>query len=295
MNEDSMNEEGEKEGKAGLDMQDPLFLVGEIAQSVDLHPQTVRYFDSRGVVVPYKDKNTGRRKYSIYDLYKITLRSQYQNLGFSVAETEEIFKKTKLEEIISGLHVKERELENERLDLELRQAGLQNMLERMERIETCSGRYRYLDKPAMWRHPHMKDGKVLMDTGSVQARKAGMERMPLSVYSFHFDHADIAGGPGPEVCRWDMALPAPYAELTGFHKIPGAYLEPERRCLYTVFEQEGTLLLTWDVISQETKSFLDGNGLVLCGDVEGTIIINTLDEKRRQKRYFEVWLPVEAK
>ena len=277
------------------DMTNPQYFVGEVSNLVGAHPQTVRYFDSIGVAKPVKSKDTGRRRYSVYDIYKITLRSQYKNMGFSPLETENILKQGSIENMLSKVKRKEEDLKLEKQKLELRQAGMSNLMERLERIEPCLNRFLYMKKPAMWRHVHIKEGEFADDKDSIDARVLGAKSMPLCVYSFHFDYGDIQKDPEGNQYRWDLAIPAPYAEEVGFDKIPGTYFEPEKMCLYTVFQIEGTETVRWSMISHRLEPFMEINRLELCGDVEGTIIVNMYDEQDCQKRFFETWIPVRDK
>ncbi|NLW69905.1 MAG: MerR family transcriptional regulator [Eubacteriaceae bacterium] len=283
MTEDKINE---------LDMNQPRFLVGQVASLIGVHPQTVRYFDSKGIAIPQKDSATGRRKYSMYDIYKITLRNQYQNIGFSVAETEELFKREDIGKIVEELGNKKSELEQVRLALEMKQAGIAHLMERMERIDFCLNKCFYMKKPAVWRRTHIINGKYAEDEGSLQARRLGIKNMPLCVYSYHFDYEDILSDPGGINYRWDMTLPDEYASKIGFDKIPGSYYEPEKQCLYTIFIVEGTLPIRWEMIENIVGDFMKSNNLSLAGDVEGTIIINTYDEQASQKRYMDAYIPV---
>lgn len=84
-------------------MDSPRFKIGEVSEALSMPRQTIRYFEDMGLVVPIRNKESNHRRYSIYDVYKMTIRKQYKNIGVSIAETETIFKTTRAEDIFNIL------------------------------------------------------------------------------------------------------------------------------------------------------------------------------------------------
>ena len=71
------------------DMSYPQYTVHDVSALTGLTPQTIRYYDSIGVVVPQRGAQ-GQRLYSYYDVLNLVRRSLYKAQGFSLQETEQV-------------------------------------------------------------------------------------------------------------------------------------------------------------------------------------------------------------
>lgn len=56
---------------AGIDIELPVFSVGQVAELADIHPQTLRQYDRLGLIVPDRTDG-GTRRYSLRDLDRLT-------------------------------------------------------------------------------------------------------------------------------------------------------------------------------------------------------------------------------
>ena len=55
---------------AGLDIELPVFTVGQVGQLANIHPQTLRQYDRLGLIVPERTEG-GARRYSLRDLDRL--------------------------------------------------------------------------------------------------------------------------------------------------------------------------------------------------------------------------------
>lgn len=281
-------------------MSRPTFKVGEVSTLLGMPNQTIRYFDKEGVVVPFSDPRTGHRMYSVYDIYKISMRRQYKNLGISVADTKDILNGNDIEAIKDKLAISARELAREKLLTELRCESLDIFRERIQRIPQNLYRYTFRPRPARWHHLHMRDRQLVNSPNCTEARRIAMDFMPLSVYTFRFskEQCDLYFSKErpttvPPHLEWDVTFDSPYAERVGFDKIDTAFYVPEvQGCVYTVFKQLETCYLDIEQL-RPAMTHLKEHNLLLNGDVCGNIIINYSNDQGENERFFEAWLPVE--
>lgn len=88
-----------------------MYKIGELSKLSNIPVETLRYYDSEGILPPDKiDEFTGYRYYSaakLSDCYRILTLKE---LGFSLSEIKELFEmpKEKISELVSA---KEKELE----------------------------------------------------------------------------------------------------------------------------------------------------------------------------------------
>lgn len=57
--------------EAGLNVERPIFTVGQVAQVADIHPQTLRQYDKLNLIVPRRTPG-GARRYSLRDVDRLT-------------------------------------------------------------------------------------------------------------------------------------------------------------------------------------------------------------------------------
>ena len=273
----------------GFDFSNQKYTTGEVATLLGLHPQSVRYFDKVGIITPNRNNENHRRSYSIYDMYVLTLRSNYQRLGFSVRETEEILNNASFSDISEKMREKVRLLQK-KIDLDsFLVEGLKQQQETLDSIHLLMNRYFFRLLPAAWRHAHIRDQEFCSDPDSCNARKIAVQMMPYSRYSFRFSLEEINSGTQP-LYRCDVSVPEKAAVFYDFHRIPGTWYVPSRLCIYTILRLESLRAPEWNDLLM-VRSYVAENHLHIDGDIFGDILISVI-ENGVQARYFEVWIPV---
>ena len=267
----------------------PRYKVGELARTYGIHPQTLRYFDQRGLVQPTRNRETGQRYYSNFDMQRITLRMQYRNLGCSVEETNRIFQGCELAEMDEVLDQCETRMAEECRLLEIKERGLCRLRERLNKIRTHQGRYFFEKRPAMWQHIHMVNGTLVKREDATEVRQLLLDTMPLSFYSFAFEPTPPAEDPNSYL--WNIAAEEADAALLGFNRIPTAEYVPGEHCVYTIFSIKGEAPVSRRSLDA-AMDFLAHNRLEVSGTIYGTAIIELGGSDAENTRYFEVWIPV---
>ena len=278
--------------KKKIEMGEAIYSVGEVSKLLGIPKQTIRYYDNEGVVVPKKNPITGERSYSTYDAYKITIRKQYRNLGLSVNETEKIFNEYDKEKIIDTLDDCEKKLREEKRKLEIYIEGVNNLKEKIKRVNAYLNKCYLMKRPSMYRHIHMIDNEFTRDENSIKSRIMAMETMPLSTYSFKLEfneereeYLDL---------KWDLAIESKYGDLTTFKNLNSTYFVEEEDCIYTIFEVKEKFNVTIDSLNY-AKRYIEMNDMKMYGTIYGNSIFSDKDKIEGQRRYFEAWIPVKNK
>lgn len=95
------------------------FNIGEISDFFKLPSSTLRYWEEKGILHPYKNPENQYREYSLSDLMSISDIIFYKNLGISLKQIREIDSATPLEHK-TLFQNKIYQLETEKLELEKR-------------------------------------------------------------------------------------------------------------------------------------------------------------------------------
>lgn len=99
----------------GLPENEPCFVISVAAKMVDLHPQTLRYYEKAGLIDPHR--TSGRvRLYSRRDIQKLRKVSRLtDDLGVNLAGVEVILNMSERIKELQNKLVKARKSENEKI------------------------------------------------------------------------------------------------------------------------------------------------------------------------------------
>lgn len=153
------------------DMSYPQYTVHDVSVLTGLTPQTIRYYDSIGVVVPQRGAQ-GQRLYSYYDVLNLVRRSLYKAQGFSLQETEQVLSGAITPRLGALLEEKRADIEEKQRALRLAQLNLDRLSAQLDRLGVCRGRVMYLERPACWHVPYSRDG------GTSALKRRAAQRTP---------------------------------------------------------------------------------------------------------------------
>ena len=100
------------EARAGIDRDKPLYVISVAAELVDMHPQTLRLYERKGLIEP--SRSAGKtRLYSQRDIEQLReIRRLTQELGVNLAGVEEIIKlRRKLDQLQDNMENRITELQ----------------------------------------------------------------------------------------------------------------------------------------------------------------------------------------
>ncbi len=273
------------------------YRIGEVAGMLGMHPQTIRYYDKAGIVLPGEKNHKNERLFASYDVYMIMIRKQYQNMGFSIEETEKIFNENDLKDLAESLEDKIAENERELLKKRYCLDGMKQLKELVESIPVFYQRCFYRVRPPRWHHLHLREDILENTDNGTLARKIGMEAMPLCRHTLGIKQSDIDAKEHPVSTYCDLTLEQKYAEFYGFDRIPTAFFVEPQPCIYTIFKVDAYDSVKWSYLAY-VEQFMAANRLELNGDVQLVTIANTFERTNGEKdryRYFEGWVPFKNK
>ncbi len=272
----------------------PSYRVGELAKLLSMHPQSVRYFSKVGLIQPIKQTNKKEKRYASYDAYKIMVRKQYSNMGFSVEETEQAFSSYTMRKLDKKMVKKIEEKEHMIQVQERILTGMKQLQDTIEHVAFFENRCFFRIRPATWHHLHLKNDHLYETSSAIAARKIAMNCMPLCRHSITIKKEDILTQDLPESTYCDLTINKENAEFFDFSQLEEAFFVPEQTCIYTCCKIDAFDSVNWSYLSHVDR-FLIENNLKINGNAEFLPILNPLiaDEDASERyRYFEVWIPV---
>ena len=115
-----------------LDSDRGVFMISVAAQLANMHPQTLRMYEARGLIEPQRSPK-GTRLYSQEDVEKLRrIQEMTAELGLNLAGVERVLR---LEEEIETMHARIEQIELEALQAQMRLATELEELRRSYRAE----------------------------------------------------------------------------------------------------------------------------------------------------------------
>ena len=68
------------------------YSIGTMAKLMGISSEAIRYYESRNIISPVRDPETGYRYYNTWDFHMLLRARHYQNYGFSLEEIAELFR-----------------------------------------------------------------------------------------------------------------------------------------------------------------------------------------------------------
>lgn len=276
------------------------YKIGDVSKILGISPDLVRYYEKKGVVSPVKNKSNDYRYYETRDTNFLIDCLFYKNFGFSIEETAELVRNCSMDEISHRFDANERQLEEtiRRSQLLLRRS--REYRETVAGIPAHLGQCSFRERPAciyyINRHNQVYNTEPRMQAVTQQ----WLKYLPFSRRSFIVPQNALLSASPADDFQWGFSLSEDYAAILGASAEPPVMRIPAQHCVYTVFSSPDSSFSPRYL--DYAVAFIREQGLSLCGDVYGNLLISSREDgplaltpgQPQLAGYFEAWLPVSA-
>lgn len=272
------------------------YKIGDISKLFGIPAQTLRFYEEKGILTPYRDETDGYRYYNAWDVNYLLDTMYLRSLEFPLPDTESILNELSVAEICDKYMEQEslilHKIEHYRKVLDILTAHRQ----RIQGIDSRLGRHVFCRSREMIFHRHRLRYSFQSLTGAdlknlkkelTRWTELIMECQPtflIPLDGLKQNKADASYWWG-----WSMS-PALAVEKEIKPVLPNEYL-PSVDSICTIFAagEKGSFMKAF--YEQVYTKILE-EGYRITGSPYGRLIIKEHAEERFQ-RYFEVWVPVE--
>lgn len=107
-----------------------MYRSGEVAKILDIHVETLRYFESIGIVQPKKKKRNNYRYYDDWDIYFLLDYKRYRSFEFSAEESRALCHDDGLPMFQAQFEEKHREIQRKALQYKILSEMMEQKLEK---------------------------------------------------------------------------------------------------------------------------------------------------------------------
>lgn len=266
------------------------YSIGTMANLLGISAEAIRYYESKNIIRPIRDPETGYRYYTTWDFHMLLRARHYQNYGFRLEDVARLFRSQDLLEIQEQMKHQEAAIEQEIV----RQINLLKRIrqsqEMMKDAAESIGVYRIEQRPGIYRMNTQKNYTLFHSKEELELISKWTEKEPFVYSCAVFYKENIHKG----MTDFDfgMGLNEEYAGFLEVEESELVQYYPPCLCVHTCVPSRSSQYLSIDSL-KEGLDYLKEKGLTLKGDIVTQVVCMTKPEEE----YFNwhiVWFPIEA-
>ena len=264
------------------------YSIGTMARLLGISAEAIRYYESRNIIQPVRDPETGYRYYNTWDFHMLLRARHYQNYGFSLEEVADLFRSRDLPGIQEQMGMQEAGIQREivrQINLLKRIRQSQAMLE--DAVNSV-GQYRIEERPGIYRMNTQKNYTLCRSKEELKLIEEWAGKTPFVYSCAVFYEEEIRKG--ETGFDFGMGLNEEYAQFLEVEETDQVQYYPPCLCVHTCLPSRSGQYLSLNSL-KDSLDYLKSNGLELQGD----IVTQVVCMPKPEDEYFNwhiVWLPI---
>ncbi|MGN0356923.1 MAG: MerR family transcriptional regulator [Blautia sp.] len=271
------------------------YKIGEVSKILKMPPESIRFFEQKGVLKPHKDNSNRYRYYTVWDINRLLEYRKYRELGFSLNEAIEIIKSTDFQKFDEMLKKKQKEAEEQALYYELKAIKLKNHYNILKKAQLLVGEYSVVTRPACYYYINRYfDGTEYMFLNADETEGTFdllMEHYTFAENIYRVKQEWFHDEQETEEFQWGLMIQKRWIDALNLDILPQLTYAPPVKALYTFIQTSGKVPFSPKQLVPAME-YIKQNGYRLAGDILG-IWIASVQEQGEEYRYMEVWIPIE--
>ncbi len=266
------------------------YKIGEVARMLGLPNDTLRYYESRGIVTPQKDEESGYRYYDAWDLNYLLDSKWYRSYDFPLTDVVQMINGDNLETFTARCLKRENELLHIIYDYQQKLNSLALFCQRVSNLKSELGRFRTVHSPALVYQRQRVKYSFICDEEALALMKKWTDLMPFVNHTFIVPKYSSGEEKFDEYC-WGYSLSPEDSIHYKIDIVPPVEYIPPLKSIHTVFSAGGRGTFMQSLKSQVIDKVLE-MGHTITHPPIGHLIVRT-HEDNKLVRFFEVWIPIE--
>ena len=265
------------------------YKIGEVSRMYGLPNDTLRYYESRGIITPRRSEESGYRYYDAWELNYLLDCVWYRSYDFSLSDVEQMVNKDDLPAFLARCRKRETELIRAVAEQQRLLKSLVLHRQKLARIPQELGQFRVEDSPVMIWQRQRHQGELEKGVSADSIRQ-WTEHMPFVRHTFVMPEIKPTRGEFSDYC-WGFSLTPEELELFHMEIAETAEYIPSFQSVYTVFSAggEGTFM---DAFNSQVIAPIKAKGYQIPRPPVGNLLVR-VHENGEMRRFFETWVPVE--
>jgi DNA-binding transcriptional MerR regulator len=267
------------------------YRIGEASDILGISIDTLRFYESQGIVSPQKDIESNYRYYDAWDLNFLLDCKWLRSFDFPLAKAEKIINEYNTDEIQDQYSRHEKELHETINAYRLKLKSLIRHRARLGAIKENHGKLREENSPELVFQQHRNINEFYRSGKHPASLEKWVNLMPMVNHTFRIPEKCLVERDIKGEYQWGFSLSPEDARRFGFKVQPPLEYIPAKKSQYTVFTAQEKNTFRPSVIRQVVEPIEKG-GYTIRGDAFGNLIVRA-HENGKIVRFFEIWVPVE--
>ena len=268
------------------------YRIGETSKLLGMTNDTLRFYESKGIIVPQRDEESGYRYYDSWDMNLLLDSLWFRSYGFSIAEVTEMINNDTLDDYIEKCSKQEIRLLHKIKEMKHKLRNLSEYSEELKELRDNIGIFKMKNSPELFFQERMSitnEEEVRSDSENIISEWT--KHMPEINHTFIAILSDIDEDTNIKNLIWGFSLPMQEALNQKMETLPKVqYLAP-KKCIETIFQAGERGSFAECLIDQVIKPIKEMSYRVEKPPL-GKLIVK-IHENDELIRYFKVWVPIE--
>lgn len=267
------------------------YKIGTVAKLLDLPDDTLRYYESRGIVTPQKDEESRYRYYDAWDLNFLLDSKWYRSYDFSLNDVVKMINSDDQTAFIDRCIKHEAELLQTIYEYKLKLNSLVKFRQRVAKIKNKLDMIEIVERPPMIYQRMRVDNEFIFDDEALRVMQKWLSLLRSVEHTFFIPNYTISDKSSFNEYWWGFSLSPDDAISNGIDISPPVVYLPPVKSVYTVFTAGSRNTFSLSLKTKVIQKILDMGHKIVDAPV-GNLLVR-LHEDGEFTRYFEVWVPIE--
>ncbi len=267
------------------------YKIGMVAKLLDLPDDTLRYYESRGIVTPQKDEESRYRYYDAWDLNYLLDSKWYRSYDFSLNDVVKMINEDDHAAFVDRCSKRETELLHTIYEYKLKLNSLVKFRQRVEKIKKKLDVLDIVERPPMIFQRMREEYNFIFNDDALKVMHKWLSLLPYVEHTFYIPNDSVSDKEGFNEYWWGFSLSPDESISNGIDISPPVMYIPPVKSVYTVFSAGGRNTFT-DSLKTKVINKILGMGYKITDAPVGHLLVR-LHEDGIFTRYFEIWVPIE--
>lgn len=264
------------------------YKIGEIAKMLGISSETIRNYEKKGLINPYKEEDSNYRYYDIIQINHLMNVQKFQKYGYSLHEIKNLMKDTSMLRMEISLAERQGALQNQVFLMNLKLNSIHEDIHCMMQAQNAQQGFFIGERPALYRLNYQRDFELLTQVRIQEELVKWLKYEDLAFMSGSVSLMDLESG----ACDFDFGFCIDKRTAEYINIKENDVVKYYEACPAIVFYYEATPFSDMQTISAMVMKYVKEKNLRICGESISRVIFANW----QKDNYFIshlVWMPIE--
>lgn len=270
------------------------YKIGDVVKMVGMSAGNIRFFESKGLISPKKNKYSKYRYYDLEDIHQLLDYRKYRDLGLSVTESIQAVHKGSFKDVVAIVGKRQADVEKKARYFELEALKLRNDQNLLRNVRIMENTCKIVESPEicyLLRRTY-RNGELTFERDEAHEVCAQelMEHYVFVENMFRIRQEWVGDSSEMESVEEGLSIETKWLDALEIPSEDQLQKAESTQALYTIVK--ATEQPTFHQKALEPAfEYMQMNGYRLNGDITGNLIL-VAHQGEQTVRYVEVWIPI---